>query len=102
MMETHSSIFRKNRTLFLFMAVMAVIAIWQFLQRENINNSGVILKALILKTETMKGGFMTTLKYEYMNRSFIKSTRSKYGNSKKGDFYFIKVLPNDPHEMILL
>jgi hypothetical protein len=100
-MKNLSESVRKNRPLLFLILFVLVAATWQIVSRQKINQAGVIIKASILKTETIKGGFLTTLSYRYADRIFKKVVRSKNGNQEAGDLYFIQVLPKKPDEVIL-
>ena len=99
-MKNISEAFSKRKPLLFLIVFVLVAGVWQVVSRQKINQGGVIIKATILKTETIKGGFLTTLSYSYT--IFRKVVRNKYGHQKVGDLYFIQDLPKKPDEMIFL
>jgi hypothetical protein len=83
----------------LFFLVL-IASVWQFLVRDEIQNKPVYIKASVIKTETFKGGYVTTLCYKFSNKTYIGLVRTKYGKEQAGDLCFIKVLPKNPEEII--
>lgn len=86
----------KNQLIAFVLFFFIIGLVWQLIRQRNIEKEGVFVIARVINTDTMKGGFLTRLKYHFNNHEYEATVRSKYGSESIGDAYFIKVLPGAP------
>ena len=91
---------RKQMMVFLFF-VLLIAMIWQTVSRSNIRQDGVYLPAKVIKKETTKGGYISTLEYRYSEEIIRQRVWSKPG-VELNQYYFIKMKPPNLHELIFL
>ena len=92
----------KNKVIAFVLFFFIIGLVWQLLRQRNINSEGVYIIAWITKTETFKGGYISSLKYYYNDQEYFVRVRSERGAEKVGEAYFIKVLPDHPKNIVLL
>jgi hypothetical protein len=92
---------QKKGLIFILVIVIALGSARVFM-RKKINDEGVYLKGTVIDRGGYKGGIITTVKYTFKGKSYQNIVHSENGREKVGDQYFIKVLSNDPNELLFL
>jgi hypothetical protein len=88
--------------LIFILLIVVVLGLSKIFVRNKIAANGVYLKSTILEKDGYKGGVLTTLKYTYKGHEYRNNVHSERPGEKVGEQYFIKILKDDPNELIFL
>lgn len=86
----------RKKLLLIFFLFIALLSIYQFLKKKNIEREGRYTKATVINSEGYKGGIGITLSYKYQNKDFEGLVNSDLGKAAIGRQYFIQLKPDDP------
>lgn len=89
------------KILVVILTVAIVPASLQLFTRNKIMKEGVYIKGTVLAREGFRSGVMSKIKYTFKGRVYETNAHSE-GGDKVGGQYFIKILADDPNELILL
>lgn len=79
----------------------AIGAIWKIFKKDTTDKE-VYSIAWITKVDSVDGGFLATLGYNFEGQEYQVGVKSKHGSESIGKAYFIKLLSKEPTKIIFL
>jgi hypothetical protein len=92
----------RTKLLLLLLFVVFLGGAYQMVTNKNINAKGIVVKCTVLDIEGRKGGLMITLKYKFQGHEYQGRMGTGLGKNSIGKQYFIKLVPYNPKEIVLL
>jgi hypothetical protein len=92
---------KQIKFLVFILTIVIVFGALTIFTRNKINKEGVYIKGTVIDRGGHKGGVISTVKYTFKGRVYENIVHSE-GGERVGVQYFIKILADDPNELILL
>ncbi len=100
---TGKETFKENkRLLIVVLTILFLYLAYQIYGRDKISKNGIYLICTILDSDGYKGGIMSRVKYKFRGKEFSGLVHTPGGIKTFGDSYFIKLLPENPEEVVFL
>ena len=90
----------KKILFFLFMAIILIYGVYQFLWNKDIEKEGMFFKGVVINSESTRGGALITVEYEYFSKRYESVLPIDLGKGAIGRQYFIQLKLENPKSIV--